>query len=266
MDLLPKKKTAAPKIVSGGVPRVNLLPREVIAKREQSGVVKSWGVRVAAAAVIVAVGVFGMFAWQTVTALRLGATQAEGMSLVTQIGTKAEIQQLINTESSLGSFEKKALATDFGWVESLQRLLAKFPEGSTLCSFDLTGGAAPAGDPETQVGLSGVFTMCGSAASVIPYLRDATSVDGVLAVTIVDSTYDQALGLYTHTIAVQFDQTIYAGAEKKKKSDAAEAPAEAPPAEAPEEEAAATPEPVATPESDDTQTATTTPATEEAAA
>lgn len=265
MDLLPKKKTATPKIVSGGVPRVNLLPREVIAKREQSGVIKSWGVRVAAAAVIVAVGVFGMFAWQAVTTLRLGATQAEGTSLLTQIGSKSEIQQLINTESSLGSFEKKALATDFGWVESLQRLLAKFPEGSTLCSFDLTGGAAPAGDPETQVGLSGVFTMCGSAASVIPYLRDATSVDGVLAVTIVDSTYDQELGLYTHTIAVQFDQTIYAGAEKKK-SDAAAAPAETPPAEAPEEEAAAIPEPVATPESDDTQTAATTPATEEAAA
>lgn len=265
MDLLPKKKTAAPKIVSGGVPRVNLLPREVIAKREQSGVVKSWGVRVAAAAVIVAVGVFGMFAWQTVTALRLGATQAEGMSLVTQIGTKAEIQQLINTESSLGSFEKKALATDFGWVESLQRLLAKFPEGASLCAFDLTGGAAPSGEAEAQVGLSGIFSICGSFTSAIPYLRDATSVDGVLAVTIVDSTYDQTLGLYTHTIAVQFDQTIYTGAEKKK-SDAAEAPAEAPPAEAPEEEAAATPEPGATPEGDDTQTSATTPATEEAAA
>ncbi|MCA0346660.1 MAG: hypothetical protein LCH31_06460 [Actinobacteria bacterium] len=265
MDLLPKKKTATPKIVSGGVPRVNLLPREVIAKREQSGMIKSWGVRVAATAVIVAVGVLGMFAWQAVTTLRLGATQAEGTSLLTQIGSKSEIQQLINTESSLGSFEKKALATDFGWVESLQRLLAKFPEGSTLCSFDLTGGAAPAGDPETQVGLSGVFTMCGSAASVISYLRDATSVDGVLAVTIVDSTYDQTLGLYTHTIAVQFDQTIYTGAEKKK-SDAAEAPAEAPPAEEPEEEAAATPEPGATPEGDDTQTSATTPATEEAAA
>jgi len=147
----------------------------------------------------------------------------------------------------------------------LQRLLAKFPEGASLCAFDLTGGAAPSGEAEAQVGLSGIFSICGSFTSAIPYLRDATSVDGVLAVTIVDSTYDQTLGLYTHTIAVQFDQTIYTGAEKKK-SDAAEAPAEAPPAEAPEEEAAATPEPGATPEGDDTQTSATTPATEEAAA
>lgn len=268
MDLLPKKKAADPKIVAGGVPRVNLLPRDVIAKREQSGAIKSWGVRVAVAVVVVAVGVFGMFAWQAVTTLRLAATQAEGMSLLSQIGAKAEIQQLLNTESSLGVFEKNALATDFAWAESVQRLLAKFPEGSSLCSFDLTGGAAPSGEPDAQVGLSGVFTICGSFVSAIPYLRDATSVDGVLAATIVDSTYDQTLGLYTHTIAVQFDQTIYAGAAKKK-NDTVEAPAETPSAETAEEGVAATPdgsENSTSPEGGESQPEPTTPATEEAAA
>lgn len=266
MELLPKymqKGNAAPRIEAGGVPRVNLLPREVVAKRAQSGAIKSWGLRVAVAVIVVAVGVFGMFAWQAVTALRLAATQAEGMSLLSQIGAKAEIQQLVQTESNLGAFEKNALATDFGWAESMQKLLAKFPEGASLCSFDLAGGAAPSGEPEAQVGLSGVFTICGSFASAIPYLRDATSVDGVLAVTIVESKYDQTLSMYTHAIAVQFDQTVYVGGTEKKKSEASKPT----PPPSPEEEGAEAPSESAENSVDgENQPAATTPATEEAAA
>lgn len=266
MELLPKylqKGGTAPKIEAGGVPRVNLLPREVVAKRAQSGVIKSWGVRIAAAVVVVAVGVFGMFAWQAVTTLRLAATQAEGTSLLAQIGAKAETQKLVQTESSLGAFEKNALATDIGWNESVQKLLAKFPEGAWLCSFDLTGGAAPSGEPETQVGLSGVFTICGSFASAIPYLRDATSVDGVLAATIVESRYDQTLSIYAHTITVQFDQTVYLDPTKQN------TPAKATPAPPAEEPAAAAPEEAEGTDSTvsgENQPAPTTPATEEATA
>lgn len=263
MDLLPKKKTAAPKIEVGGVPRVNLLPREVIAKREQSGVIKSWGVRVAAAVVVVAAGAFGMFGWQAVTALRLAATQAEGMSLLSQIGAKAEIQQLVQTESNLGAFKKSALATDLGWADSVQKIISKFPEGAWLCRFELASGAAPSGDAETQVGLSGVFSICGSFPSAIPYLRDATSVDGVLTAAVIDGKYDSEISAYVHQIAIGFDQTIYLGDKKKKVSAGAESEPPADETAAPDESTPAAPE---MNEGAEDQPAPTTPATEEPAA
>lgn len=263
MDLLPKKKTAAPKIVSGGVPRVNLLPREVIAKREQSGMIKSWGVRVAAAVVVVAAGAFGMFGWQAITALRLAATQAEGMSLLSQIGAKAEIQQLVQTESNLGAFEMNALATDLSWTESVQKILAKFPEGAWLCRFELASGAAPSGDAEAQVGLSGVFSICGSFPSAIPYLRDATSVDGVLSAVVLDGKYETDISAYVHQIAIEFDQTIYLGDKKNKDSAGAESEPSTDETSAAGESMPVAPE---TSEGSEDQPVPTTPATEEAAA
>lgn len=262
MDLLPKKKASAAKIEAGGVPRVNLLPREVVAKRAQTALLKGWGLRLVTAVIVVAVGVTGMFAWQAVTALRLGAAQAEGMNLLTQISTKAEIQQLLNTESKLGALEANALATDLGWADSVQKIISKFPEGAWLCSFELASGAAPSGEPETQVGLSGVFSICGQFASAIPYLRDASSVDGVRSATVIDGKYDSEISAYAHNIAIVFDQTIYLSGKKKAEAE----PSAAEPEDASAAASASSEETDEQASTEGAETADETQATEEAAA
>lgn len=204
-----KKQPAELKIDAGGVPRVDLLPREIVAKRAQRDLMKTWGVRTLLAILVLVVAVAGMLAWQGVTAMRLANAQTQGLNLLTEIGAKAEIQELVNAEVHLDGFTKEALATDLPWVESVGKILEKFPEGASLCAYALTSGAAPSGDPSLQVGLSGTFVICGPFPSAIPYLRDATSVAGVMHATVLQGEYDPTLNTYAHTIYVEFDQSVY---------------------------------------------------------
>lgn len=215
MKIKLKAGPGAPKIESGGVPRVNLLPRTISAKREQRALFKSWGARVLASVVVVAAASAGMFGWQAVTALQLVAVQSEGTGLLAQMSAKGEIQRLLSTESELQDYSAEMMATDLNWTESIAKLLQNFPEGSWLCSFDFISGAAPEGTPEENVGLSGVIQICGPFPSAIPFLKDATSVPGVKKVAVLEGSYDTEISAYAHSIFVELDQTVYQSAEAR---------------------------------------------------
>lgn len=222
-----KRETSGSEVRVGRLPQVNLLPRAIAAKREQTKILKQWAVRVSGALVVLVLATVSMLAWQGVTVLQLGVEKAEELNLLNQISTKADIQRLVSAESALKAFEAEAMSTDIGWVHSIGLMLEKFPEDAVLCGFDLTTGAAPGSDPAAEIGLSGNIAICGTFRSAIPYLRDATSIPSVMSAIMVSGEKSGREGIYVHNIWVEFDQTIYlsiAGADSS--ANAAEEPAE----------------------------------------
>lgn len=211
------KSSDTPHIQSGGVPKVNLLPREVTVKRAQTALFKAWGVRALASVAVLGVAALGVLGWQTVVALQLAAEEAEGQSLLTQIAQKNEIQQLVRTEGSLRSFSKDALATDLVWSEPIALVLEHFPEGSWLCAFDLQSGASPSGDPMSQVGLSGVISICGDFPSAIPYLQDIRETDQLLISEAQKGRFDNDLKVYVHELSLVLNQTVYLSQQESQK-------------------------------------------------
>lgn len=209
LTLKPEPKGKISGLDVGGVPRVNLLPQVVVAKREQNVRLKRWSVRIGGAAVVLAVAAVGMFAWQGMLSLQLKGTQDEGLSLLAQISEKSEIQQLMNMDSALQDLESEALATRLGWEKSIGLLLQNFPEGSYLCGFELQAGGIPSDEPVEDIGLAGVVEICGTFRSAIPFLRDATSVDGVKSALVLEGEVSNREGIYVHNIKVELDQTIY---------------------------------------------------------
>lgn len=237
MEFTLKKEKAAAQLVVGGTPRVDLLPNEITQKRKQTKLFKNWGIRVLFAVSVVAIAGLGMLAWQVVTALQLNAVRAEGASLATQIEEKTEIQVLIDTERRLSDYRGQVTATDLSWTSALDRIKSKLPEGAWLCSFTLSAGSTPDGDPLVQIGLAGEIEVCGPFQSAIPYLHDVEAVSGVLSATATSSTWDATAAIYRHSIAVVLDQTIYAGYVAEQQAAAAETETEE------SSEAEATPEP-----------------------
>lgn len=209
MKLTLKKEPGAPKIDAGGVPRVNLLPRSIIEKREQGKLLKSWGARALAAVVVLVAACVGMFGWQTLTIMQLATTKAEGLRLVSEIDAKGEIQQLLSTESELRSYGAETMATDLGWKSTFARMVATFPEGSRLCSFDLVVGGVPEGAPEDGIGLVGTIEVCSSFQTMVPLLRSLAAVEGVRVVTVRNGSFDSTNNEYKHTLFVEIDQSIY---------------------------------------------------------
>ncbi len=203
------RKEKQPQIRVGGTPRVDLLPNEVTQQRVQRQILKSWALRIGGALAIVALVCVGLFGWQAASVLQLTAVRAEGQTLVSQISTKSDIQAILAAEQTLTGLRGEATATQLSWSKALGKIHSALPAEAWVCSFSLTVGGAPSGEPEQGIGLAGNVDVCGSFPSAIPFLHDIESVDGVSRVTIVSSQWEDEISAYRHTILVQLDQTIY---------------------------------------------------------
>lgn len=210
MELFPSAKKPA-ELQVGGVPRVNLLPRQVIAKRAQTKLFTSWGIRIFAAALVVAVACVGLFAWKTVSAAQLAAAQSEGDTLITQIAAESDTQLILTEEQELTSFLREAMGPDVVWVPVFEGVRSTFPDGAWIGAFSLQSGGAPASEPTEQVGLTGTISVMGAFSSAVPFLENFRQVAGLTEVTVIDGEWDAEAKAYVHNLKVTFDQTVYSG-------------------------------------------------------
>ena len=70
-------RTATPVYVLGGAPRVNLMPRAAIERRERSVTLRKWGWALAATLLLVGLLSGGAFALQALSAQRLAAEERD---------------------------------------------------------------------------------------------------------------------------------------------------------------------------------------------
>lgn len=203
--------TAVP-VPFAGTPRVNLMPRSEVARRERDKLVHLW-VWIAFGAIVVALLIIaGAFAVKFLADQRLIAEQTKTNALLTEIASLSEVSQALATQSELADFRSEAMAADLAWSPVIAKVTGILPADATLTGFDLAVGGAPQGDdPTAEQGLVGTVSIeSPTPLDIVAIIRSLRGVEGVLFADGQSVTSSQlAADRYAYQLTVQFDQTVY---------------------------------------------------------
>ncbi|WP_374977780.1 hypothetical protein ACEYYH_08580 [Microbacterium trichothecenolyticum] len=203
--------TAIP-VPFSGAPRVNLMPRSEIARRERDSLVRLW-VWIALGATLVAVLIIaGAFAFKFFADQRLVTEQARTNALLTEIASLAEVSQALATESELTDFRTDAMATDLAWTPVMAKITGVLPPDTTITGVDLAVGGVPQGDdPTAEQGLVGTVTFDSpTPLDIVALIRSLRGVEGVLYADGQSVTSSQvSADRFSYLLNVEFDQSVY---------------------------------------------------------
>ena len=195
-----------------GAPRVNLMPRSEVARRERDRLVRLWVWIVLFAIVVALLIIAGAFAFKYFSDQRLTAEQARTNVLLTEIASLSEVSQALATESELTGFRTEAMAADLAWAPVIGKVTGILPPDTTLTGYDLTvGGALQGDDPALEAGVVGTISIDSpTPLDIVAIIRSLRGVDGVLYADGQSVTSRQAsVGRYAYLLNVEFDQTVY---------------------------------------------------------
>ncbi|MBW9108889.1 hypothetical protein [Microbacterium ureisolvens] len=203
--------TAIP-VPFSGAPRVNLMPRSEIARRERDSLVRLW-VWIALGAIVVAVLIIaGAFAFKFFADQRLIAEQARTNALLTEIASLSDVSQAIATESELTDFRTDAMATDLAWAPVMEKITGVLPADTTITGVDFAVGGVPQGDdPTAEQGIVGTVTFDSpTPLDIVALIRSLRGVEGVLYADGQSVTSSQvSADRFSYLLNVEFDQSVY---------------------------------------------------------
>lgn len=203
--------TAIPAPFSG-VPRVNLMPRSEVVRRERDKLVRLWVWIVLGAIVVALLIIAGAFAFKFLADQRLAAEQAETNALLVEISSLSEVSQALATESELTDYRTEAMAADLAWTPVIAKITDILPAETSLTAFDFAaGGAAQGDDPTAEQGVVGTVTIDSpTPLDIVAIIRSLRGVEGVLYADGQSITSSQVSeGRYAYLLDVEFDQTVY---------------------------------------------------------
>lgn len=195
----------------GGAPRVNLMPRAAIERRERSALLRRWGWMLAAALVVVGLLGGGAYTLQTLAQHRLDAANAKTTELIATMAALQPVQQKLTLQDELSTFREQAMATDLSWRSLVATLEDSLPPRTAFIELRLAPGGVPIGeDPTTETGVTGEVVVRGMAADEIDGLiRAARDLPGVVEAD--GWTQEYREGGYRHTLRIVIDQSVYTG-------------------------------------------------------
>lgn len=205
--------TAIPAPFSG-IPRVNLMPRVEVARRERDKLVRMWVWIVFGAILVALLVIAGAFAFKFLADQRLISEQARTNALLTEIAALSEVSQALATESELTGFRGEAMATDLAWTPAVAKVTGILPADTTLTGFDFAVGGVPQGDdPAAEPGLVGTFSVDSpTPLDIVAIIRSLRGIEGVLFADGQSVTSSQVSeGRYAYLLNVVLDQTVYSG-------------------------------------------------------
>ncbi|MFC8683388.1 hypothetical protein ACFT30_17900 [Microbacterium ureisolvens] len=203
--------TAIP-VPFSGVPRVNLMPRSEVARRERDSLVRTWVWIVFGAIVVAVLIIAGAFAFKFFADQRLVAEQAQTNTLLTEIAALSEVSQALATESELTDFRTDAMATDLAWTPVMAKITGILPGDTTLTGVDFTVGGVPQGEDATlEQGIVGTVTFDSpTPLDIVALIRSLRGVEGVLYADGQSVTGSQVSeDRFAYVLNVEFDQTVY---------------------------------------------------------
>ncbi|MDL9981378.1 hypothetical protein [Microbacterium candidum] len=204
-----------PDLVFAGAPRVNLMPRSEIERRERESLTRKWVWGVLGAVVLTCVVIAAAYAFTLVANIRLASAQAQTNTLLTELAGLSDINSALATQRELTQFRAEAMGADFAWSPVVGAIAGALPPGTSLTGFNVVSGGdpVPGADPKTAVGLSGTYTV----ASATP-LDMAATIRAIRAIPTVIYADGKSVtggatkgGDYQYQLTVTFNQTIYSG-------------------------------------------------------
>ena len=204
---------AAPAL--GGFPRVNLMPRSEVARRERDKLTRAWVWAVLGAIIVALLLVAAAFYLKWAADQRLAAEQAQSNQLLLEIASLSEVSQALATESELTAFRSDSMSSDLVWTPVLSKVTGVLPGETRLTGYDFAVGGAPqSDDPATEQGLVGTVSFDSpTPLDIVGLIRSLRGVEGVLFAdgqSVTSSQVDS--GRYAYLLNVVFDQSIYSGA------------------------------------------------------
>lgn len=202
----------APVPAYAGTPRLNLMPRVEVTRREREALTRRWVWAALGAIVITLLIIAGAFAVKFFADQRLVAEQAQTNDLLVELSGLSEVSQALAAEQELTQFRAEAMAGDFAWAPVIAKVIGILPTDVILTGFNVTTGGKPQSEaPETEVGLVGTFAFDSpNPIDIVAAVRSLRAVDGVLYAdgqAVTASTVTE--GHYAYELTVTFDQTIY---------------------------------------------------------
>ena len=197
-----------------GMPRVNLMPRSEIIRRERDSVMRGWMWGVLAAVAVAALIIAGAFVLRFAAEQRLAAEQATSTQLLGELSALAETSQALATEQELTQFRSEAMAADFSWAPVVASVASALPGDAALIGYDFVSGGAPQGaDPALEVGVTGTVSVeSPRPLDIVSTIRAIRALPGVIYADGQSVTASSVTeGNYGYLLNVTFDQSIYSG-------------------------------------------------------
>ena len=197
------------------VPRVNLMPRSEIARRERDKLVRTWVWIVLGSILVAVVVIAAAVGFRFLADQRLAAEQAQTNALLAEIDTLSEVSAALATQAELTDYRSQAMATDLVWAPVIAKLTSTLPPETALTGYALVSGGVPTGDdPTLEKGLSGTISVeSPTPLDIVAVIRSLRGVEGVLYADGQSVTSSQITqGRFAYLLNVDFDQTAYSGA------------------------------------------------------
>lgn len=203
----------SPVLPLGAPPRVDLLPPSERRRREIRARARSWVFVGLGALVVAGLLIGGAAAANIAASVRLATEQTRTQQILGGIAELADVSAALATRSELQSMRARAMAGDLSWVTVLELVADNLPAGVVISEYALEAGAVPTDgtDPATASGVSGSVTF--TSAVPVDFVQATRD---LRAVTAVRSAEPESLvftdGLFTYTVHLDLDQTVYTGA------------------------------------------------------
>lgn len=200
--------------VIGGVPRINLMPRPEIERRERDALIRRWMWGVLAAVLVSLLIIGGAFALKWLADQRLAAEQAESNVLLSELAGLSDVSRALAIERELTAFRGEAMGADFDWAPVVATIAGALPADADLTGFQFLSGGVPQGDdPLGEVGLTGTVTV--GSPNPIDIVATVRTLRQIPSVMMADgqsvATTGVTDGSYAYVLTVTFNQSIYSG-------------------------------------------------------
>jgi hypothetical protein len=201
------------------LPRVNLMPRTEIDRREKKSLVRRWVGAIVAALLFVAVISASALWLQVTAAFGLVAETARTEALLTELAGLSDVRATVDLQAELTDFRRDAMATDLQWSGLVAAVNGVLPPGVVVSGFSLSPGGMPQGeDPAVEIGAGGsIFLTSATPQEIVPLIRAVRPLPGILEADGWQQTSEE--GLYEYELRVAFDQSVYTGAYAEEVSE-----------------------------------------------
>lgn len=209
---------AARPLVVGGVPRVDLLPTEVLVDRRQRTVTRRAWLGVIVIGAVTVLGVTAATLTSMTSEQQLRVAQAQSTALLQQQGQFSEVRDVESRSDLVEAAQRVGGSTEIDWSDYLQAVQASLPAGVTISGIDVDSASPLTSFPQSTGALEGArsATLAFEAdsptlPSVPEWLESARELPGFVDANVTAVTLDETSGHYTVNMTVHIDARAFDG-------------------------------------------------------
>jgi len=218
-----QRRGAAKALVLGGVPRVDLLPTEVLVDRRQQAVARRAWLGVVVIAAVAVLGVGAATVTNVASSQQLRIAQAQSTSLLQRQGQYAEVRDVEKRTGLVQAAQAVGGSTEIDWSTYLEQVQDSLPSGVSISGIDVDSASPLSAYAQAMTPLEGarVATLgfeadSPSLPSVPDWLDSVHRLPGFVDANVDAVTLDETSGHYTVKMTLHIDDTAFDGRYSEK--------------------------------------------------